>query len=224
MDKHRFTAVYYSDMSAARPLLSRCAETAYASVRASGGRMCAVTLGAPSFHLRADETRRLDGPRGHAMLFSEALEGLRGCGRCEPVFLVEHDVLYPAAYFAYMLAVIERGGEGIYFNHNVYTLSPDGFFRLPAAHLLSNCAGTCGAMTRALEGRRDAAIRGELRYAEPCVEDGFVARIALSPAPTVDVRHGRNFTGMRRPRIPADTLTEIPVWGAASYYDQLFAK
>jgi hypothetical protein len=150
----------------------------------------------------------------HANLYLQILSGV-SAARSSHIMLAEHDVLYPVGYHEAMLAILDSGG--ICYNQNIWCLNAHGFFRAAGCDFLSNCGGPREALNQRILAKLEEIDRkGYVDWTEPTADFRF-----RSPSPTVDIRHGMNFTGMRRP--PDDIyLSEIEYWGKASLYTQLF--
>jgi hypothetical protein len=88
----------------------------------------------------------------------------------------------------------ESASRRLCYNTNVWRLNAQGYFRTPRLRrLLSNCAGPRDILEKAIRAKlAEARRRGAPVWAEP-----GRALETSTPLPTVDVRHGRNFTGDR---------------------------
>ena len=93
----------------------------------------------------------------------------------------------------YLEALADSASAGLCYNTNVWRLNRYGFFR-------------------ASEARQ----RGFPVWAEPAADAEFV-----SPRPVVDIRHGRNFTGERRPR-NGRYRGRLEYWGEFERYARLW--
>lgn len=222
----RFTAIYYSDMRGDEELLRRCLYYAWRAVNRSGGRLVTVTLSPITFAIGAfvDKAIVYDGTPSLVSIFNQILKGLDEVDAGDTVFLLEHDVLYPEAYFGYMTAIVEEheeGYAGLVYNTNVYCMNSYGFFPFRDYPLLSNLAGESTIMREAIESKLARAEADTLVWSEPGMDDTYNARRVVSTAPTVDIRHGRNLTGDRCPPEGVEYIDTIPTWGAFERYIDL---
>ena len=125
----------------------------------------------------------------HRNVYEQILAGI-GAAAKPVIALAEHDVLYPPGYFE---ALADAAGDGVCYNTNLWRLNAHGFFRTANTHLLSNCGGARGLLARRIRAKLgEARRRGIPDWAEPRGDAEFRA-----PHPTVDIRHGTNFTGGR---------------------------
>ena len=150
----------------------------------------------------------------HRNIYEQILAGI-DAAHGDRIALAEHDVLYPADYFQ---ALGDAASAGLVYNTNVWRLDRNGYFRPSNRHLLSNCGGRRSALVRGIRQKLAEAKRGVPEWAEPAADSEFAA-----PHPTVDIRHGRNFTGERRPR-RGRYRQRIPYWGPWERYASLFAS
>jgi hypothetical protein len=206
-----FAVVYYSNGCAPEALRRYCLRLLVREVRASGGELVLVTW----YPIQARSCRQVVWPvheSNHHNLYRQILAGIEAAS-AQTILLAEHDVLYPPGYHT---AMAEAAGRTICFNTNVWRLSSSGYFRTrPLRHLLSNCAGPRAAVERAISAKAAEVQRlGTPQRAEP---DGCEVFTTL---PTVDVRHGQNFTGSRK---SADGfyLPTIEHWGSFTRYTRL---
>jgi hypothetical protein len=199
--------VYYTDSSVARGVQS----AAFESIRrAAGDRELIVVAQKPDPLFCVADSVLVVGPkpRSHRSLYEQIRAGLLAAHH-PLVFLVEHDVLYPEDYFAF--APPET--EAVWYNRHAYVMTGRGFFACPHP-LLSNACGHRDRLRLAVEQRITVLAAGaRLRWAELGIGgcDSCTAGDRWSPRPTVDVRHGGNFTG---PRDAPALLDRIPYWGA----------
>jgi len=106
--------------------------------------------------------------------------------------------------------------SGLCYNNSIWCLNPRGFFRAASCHFLSNCCGPRDVVTAGIRGKLDEIrARGGVTWAEP-PGDTEVSLVH----PTIDVRHGSNFTGGRESS--EGYFSEVEYWGAASLYTRLF--
>jgi hypothetical protein len=149
----------------------------------------------------------------HQNLYRQILAGIElASGRT--ILLAEHDVLYPPGYHTTMA---KAAAGRICFNTNVWRLSAKGYFRASRPHrLLSNCAGPRDTVERAISAKVTEVQRlGTPQRAEP--DEGCEVSTTL---PTVDVRHGQNFTGNRKPADGTYVKT-IEYWASYTHYTKL---
>jgi hypothetical protein len=208
------TALFYSNDLGNSPVVEYCLCRLAAQV-ARFGELITVTwrplrsLGA--HHVGIEWS---DCEASHRTLFRQILAGLDHASD-GIVFLCEHDVLYPDDYFPEMAeAACEHG---MIANRNIIHLCPAGFF--PADHsinFLSNIAGCRPDLQSMIAAKVKELAAGKLVFAEP--QGNEIATIFCSN-PTVDVRHGRNFTGMRTAERYRQT---DPVYGDANEYRWAF--
>ncbi len=145
--------------------------------------------------------------RGYLCLYRQMLLALEQA-RYDTVFLTEDDVLYPAGYFDFQLPDRYR----FFYNTHSYVANLKGFFAIEH-HLTSNCAGDRDLLALAVRQRiHHLRSGGKVTWAEPGLggHDDFTCAVYRSPIPTVDVRHGRNFTGYRE---SDDTVDRLDDWG-----------
>jgi len=176
------SVVYYSNNRVSAKLQRFCLETLQAHV--PGELVCVI---------------RPDGI-SHRDIYCQILDGI-AASKGSLIALAEHDVLYPAGYFE---ALARAARAGVVYNTNIWRLSSRGYFRTTNPHLLSNCGAPREILIRRL--RRKLA-EGVPRWAEPKADAEFV-----SPHPTIDIRHGRNFTGDRHAHDDRYRKS-IPYWG-----------
>jgi hypothetical protein len=147
---------------------------------------------------------------GLASIFRNILTGLEAV-RSAWVFVVEHDVLYPGGYFH----VEAEPEKGLTYARPATTLTPDGWVsrnHCPLSSLLARREVLEDSLLRKLA---DVDRGYRIPWSEPGFGDGFRSEVGfrtLAGPPVVDVRHGRNFTGMRRGRGP----TTVEGWGTAA--------
>ena len=146
-------------------------------------------------------------PATHRNLYEQILAGI-AAAKGDMIALAEHDVLYPAGYFESLAAAAPAG---IVYNTNIWRLNRYGYFRCANPHLLSNCGGRREWIVRRI---RQKLSEGIPKWAEPPADAEFE-----SPHPTVDIRHGQNFTGDRRAAGGRYRKT-IPYWGRHEKYTQ----
>ena len=184
-----FSVVYYSDGRGPEALRRFCLRLLVREVSASGGEIILVTWHPISVRGCA----RVAWPvheATHQNLYGQILAGIERAST-RTILLAEHDVLYPPGYHR---AMGKAAARGLCYNTNVWRLNARGYFRTPRLRrLLSNCAGPRDLLASAIGTKlEEAAGRGAPLQAEP-----GPAREVSTPLPTVDVRHGQNFTGDR---------------------------
>jgi hypothetical protein len=206
-----FSVVYYSTGQLHERLLRFCLRT-LASVVADGeGEMLCVAWHAMNEPGVRDIVWRRHTP-GLRNMYEQILAGLAEAAS-DRVALAEHDVLYPARYHAELLST----GAGLCYNTNFWRLNANGFFRC-GNRLLSNYGGTREAVSAAIQNKLDDLRNaGRVEWAEP--EGGATVSTSL---PTVDIRHGGNYTGGRTAGA-GGYQPSIPHWGDAARYLSLFA-
>jgi len=183
--------VYYSNGRAPEALRRYCLRLLVREVTASGGEVVLVT-----WHpVQARGCHQLAWPvhvANYPNLYRQILAGVEQAS-APTILLAEHDVLYPPGYHA---AMAEAAAQSLCYNTNVWRLSARGYFRTPRhRHLLSNCAGPRETVQRAIRAKMAEAEQfGIPQRAEP----GDASEVS-TPLPSVDIRHGRNFTGERSP-------------------------
>jgi hypothetical protein len=209
-----FSVVYYSNGKISAALQRYCLENLGRRVESAGGELLCVTweplfAGSPA-NQNIVWTGRED---THRNMYGQILAGLEAA-RNPIVLLAEHDVLYPAAYHDEMA---EAASGGVCYNLNVLGLNVRGYFRPNRYHLLSNCAAPRNRLVERIEDKLEEIRRsGMVAWAEP---PGDV-EISTS-APTIDIRHGRNFTGGRE--APDGTyFQDAEYWGSAAACIELF--
>lgn len=211
----RFSVVYYSNGCVPNTLQQYCLKVLADSVATSGGEIVCVTWHPTSLDMRT--FRNILWPHHestHVNLYQQILSGIAGA-QSSQIILAEHDVLYPAGYHEAMLANL--ASDGICYNKNIWCLNPHGFFRAADCDFLSNCGGPRKLLRQRIRAKiGEIERRGYVDWTEPAADSRF-----MSPTPTVDIRHGQNFTGMRRPT-NGKYHSQIEYWGNASLYTQLF--
>jgi hypothetical protein len=209
-----FTAIFYSNDLGGSPIVEYCLRRLAAQM-ADRGQLVTVTWQRPpllgAHHVRLEWPER---EVSHRTLFHQILAGLERASH-ELVFLCEHDVLYPADYFREM--AMPAGEHGIIANRNIIHLSPSGFFRADCTiNFLSNIAGRRAVLQSMIAAKLAELAAGKLVFAEP---QGKEIGTIVCSSPVVDIRHGRNFTGMRA---SAHYSQADPVYGDADDYRRAF--
>lgn len=207
-----FAVVYYSNGRAPEPLRRYCLRLLVREATASGGEVVLVTWDP----MPARGCRQIVWPLHEANyqnLYRQILTGIEHAS-ARTILLAEHDVLYPPGYHSTMAQAAARR---ICINTNVWRLNANGYFRMPSLRrLLSNCAGPRVAVECAIRAKLGEAERlGTPKRAEP--DDACEVSTAL---PTVDVRHGQNFTGNRKP-VDSAYVKTIDHWASYTRYTRL---
>lgn len=207
-----FSVVYYSDSSLPELLKRYCLRNLARVAFASGGELVCVTWQP----VRIGGARNLiwtDHEFHHRNIYGQILAGIAEAAS-PTVLLAEHDVLYPPGYHA---AIARSARTGLCYNTNVWRLDRRGFFPAGRSRLLSNCGGPRDVLARRIRGKLDELRRdGKVLWAEP--KGDLEIRC---PLPTLDIRHGHNFTGDRDSR-DGRYLAEVEYWGRASRYRRLW--
>ena len=129
-----------------------------------------------------------DEPRTVQNMYKTILRGLEGI-QTKYVFLAEHDVLYPTYHFGHRL-------KSAQYSIHVYTMDAERAW-VANRKILAGFSGEVEALGAALEQRVARIDAGhKFKWSEIFREtrDTYV-----SAAPLVDIRHGKNLTGARRP-------------------------
>ncbi len=202
----RSSIVYYTSNTASRPVLTTCFE----KLRRHGeDRELVVVSQQPNeMYSRADRLEIVGtGELSYQGLYSQALTGVE-LARCDTVFLVEDDVLYPEGYFDFVPANRFR----FHYNTHLFIMNHHGFMATDHA-FTSNCCGDRELTAHAIRQRLRVLRAGrEIEWAEPGVggHDDFTFERRESRFPVVDVRHGANLTGNR---VSDEYLDRIDYWG-----------
>ncbi len=209
-----FTALFYSNDLAGSTIVEYCLRRLAAQVAGPGELITVTWRPLPSLgphHVRLEWPER---EASHRTLFRQILAGLDRASH-ELVFLCEHDVLYPEDYFCEMAGPACE--HGIVANRHVIHLSPAGFFPADRSiNFLSNIAGCRPRLQSMIGGKLAELSAGKLVFAEP---QGNQIPVVFSSKPVVDIRHGRNLTGMRA---SARYSQSDPVYGDADEYRRAF--
>lgn len=210
-----FSVVYYSNGRISRPLQQYCLNALATYVARSGGEILCVTW--ESLDFDAPALRNVIWPHHdstHRNMYGQILLGISEA-QSDLIMLAEHDVLYPEGYHEAMLAIAAKGG--LCYNKNIWCLNSLGFFRSAECDYLSNCGGQRDVLIQKIHGKiEEIEVRGYVDWAEPPADARF-----SSPNPTVDIRHGQNFTGTRQAP-GGQYCSQIRYWGSASIYTPLF--
>ena len=222
----RFTAVYYSHNRGPKAVLDLCRENLLECVRAAGGQAVAATWEPVTGFAK---NVIMEAPHAnHAQVYKQILAGIAEA-KAEVIFLCEHDVLYSTGYFEQMLASVqEKAGPlnaMIFYNDNVWHLDWRGFYkaRSDVFRFLSNCVAYKASLVPAIEAKLEESIKkGSPLHAEPRGETCPVERVS-SDDPTVDIRHGGNFTGPREPEL-GPIAERLEPFGNSEQYAYLFGR
>ena len=141
-----------------------------------------------------------EGRRSHTTMFKQILTGL-AAATADVIFMGEHDVLYHPSHFDF----IPERDDVYYYNNNVwkYRLSDQKVIRYDCKWLSQLCAYR-ELLIEHYERRIAVIESGKRAYGyEPGTGankriDDFKAESWDSEYPNIDVRHGRNWTGVRR--------------------------
>jgi hypothetical protein len=208
----RFSVIYYSNGRLPEALKWHCLRILAKAVCASAGELICVTWEPLEFAA----ARNIVWPHHllkHHNLYQQILAGISEA-KTDSVALAEHDVLYPAGYHDELLA---RAGAGACFNTNVWRLNSNGYFRDENSRLLSNYGGRRDVVRSRIEEKLSEVRRhGRVATAEPEGDPEI-----STPIPTVDIRHGMNWTGNREPADGA-YLETLEFWGPCREYTRLF--
>jgi hypothetical protein len=209
--------VYYSNGQVAQPLQQFCLNVLAQAVAVSGGEIIGVTWEPPPED-NLQFARNIIWPHRvstHRNMYEQILAGI-SAARSDLIVLAEHDVLYPIGYYDCLIAAT---GAGICYNTNLRVLNSKGFFHPPVCHFLSNCGGKREVLAERIQAKiEEIRAEGTVAWAEPPGDSEF-----SSLYPTVDIRHGDNFTGGRD--APDGTyFSKIEYWGNSSTYTPLFTS
>jgi len=206
--------IYYSNGKLPEPLKWFCLRTLAKGAASAGGELICITWDP----LDLPGARNIIWPHhalSHRNLYEQILAGISEA-KTDSVALAEHDVLYPEGYHEALLAA---AGAGACFNTNLWRLNSRGFFRDGNSRLLSNYGGGREVVLRRIEDKSsEARCQGGVICAEP--EGDSEIR---TPLPTVDIRHGTNFTGEREPPDGVYSKT-VEYWGSCQTYTRLFTS
>lgn len=196
----KFSVVYYTDgTSAPAKLRAYCFDLLCKTVSELGGEVIAVS-------------NNPGDRRCHENLYRNILRGLDQV-QCDIVFLAEHDMLYPPSHFGFV-----PSNGNVWYDEHTACLNKYGFFAHPHKTLLSAACGRKAGLRAAIQNKLDETLAAKTNspvWAEPPGETYSGAD------PVVDIRHGRNFTGMR---VASDGGYEssLAPWGDAREYIHLF--
>lgn len=145
----------------------------------------------------------------HETVYNQILAGLE-IAKHDDIYLAEHDVLYPVDHFD-----LEAIPDTFTYNSNVYHFNKHGFFEAPKCNFLSTLVAKKEVLRVGIESKlEELETTGKLLWAEPGNESN-VKRIE-GKSPIVDIRHGRNLTGLRE----SETyLSSIDYWKDKEQYE-----
>jgi hypothetical protein len=210
----RFSVIYYSNGSLPEALKWHCLQMLASAINGASGELICVTWEPLEF----PEARNIVWAQHvsqHRNLYEQILAGISEA-KTDLVALAEHDVLYPPGYHDELLG---RAGTGACFNTNVWRLNSNGYFRDENSRLLSNYGGRRDVVRSRIEEKLSEVRRcGRVATAEPAGDPEIA-----TPLPTVDIRHGMNWTGNRE---PADGvyLEMLEFWGSCREYTRWFTS
>jgi cephalosporin hydroxylase len=219
--------LYYSNNAGSPAVLQHCLRELAAHASSEGCSLVTVTQAPVDYGNRKIVVSGL--PRSHESIYRQILLGLKNLSEETMVCFAEHDVLYPEGYFRFMQNAISAEPNRLCYNRNVWHLTKEGFLASdPSAHFMSNVAGTAKLLRSLIEVKLQETLASPTHapvWAEPGidvrgVEDSSVVRSVSYTVPTLDVRYGGNFTGMRS----GEYVDHLKPWGAASQFTHLFVK
>ena len=138
--------------------------------------------------------------RSHSLLYKQILTGLKA-STADYMFFTEHDVLYSPSHFDF----VPTRDDVYYYNRNVYKyrLSDRKVVKYDTDWLSQICASR-ELLIKHYETRLDMIAKGERAYGyEPGTGqskkiDNVEAENWYSEYPSIDIRHGDNWTGVSR--------------------------
>jgi hypothetical protein len=127
--------------------------------------------------------------------------GLETMDASDTVYLAEHDVLYPASYYEN-----EPPDERTFLkNGNLYFLTRRGYVGPYNCWIHSQTIGAASLFMHCIEEDfRDKPFK---------TQNGYTLTLFNAQDPSLDVRHGKNWTGDRTAR-NGRYLPSVPYWGA----------
>ena len=141
-----------------------------------------------------------EGKRGHSTMFKQVLTGLKA-SKADYVFLCEHDVLYHPSHFDF----IPPEDEMYFYNANVYKYRlADRKVVKYDCDLLSQICANRQLLIQHYEKKLEIIAGGGKAYGyEPGtgqskIVDKYKAKRFTSRLPNIDIRHGKNWTGVTR--------------------------
>lgn len=211
-DNHRskFSVIWYTDHSVNDRIMFFCLENLYRAI-GNEGELILVSWKPIDFPFGKNiifEGRK----RTLGNLLNQILFGIEFCSG-EYIFLAEHDVLYPKKYFSKFLDFMKcKDNENrFYYNQNIFFLTPDGVFAKKDYYnkgrgtdwpYLSQAGACFKNMYEGILSRKNALYKisptGDIPFwIEPQDCDNLKIEFYESPFPTIDIRHGGNFSGPR---------------------------
>lgn len=129
-------------------------------------------------------------PRTHASLYVNILCALNQCAHAK-VFITEHDVLYPAGYFA----ADKVPEHGISYAKSGFYLLREGYAWRNGTPMSTLC-GHIDALRACLSVKLADCLNGKrIVWTEPGRGDSV--DYSVRHEPFLDIRHGQNWTGSR---------------------------
>jgi hypothetical protein len=201
------TIIYYSHQPDARPAAYEAAiMRGIEEVRPPEALMVAVLRHRPE-HV-PESWLVLTQPRDHrgpyADCYTRILAGLEVASP-GPVYLVEHDCLYGPNYFDF--APFDANRQAFWYNTNLWTLTRRGWGRDPGRTVTSQLVADRDLLHHHFDAAMAWICQGKrIVWDEPgkgwANEEGTFRPVAPlrvwnAPAPSVDIRDGRNLTGDR---------------------------
>lgn len=205
----KFTVIYNSNGHIAPSIANRCLSVLHAGVEQAGGELIAITW----FPIRLAHHNIVwsEHRLAHVNLYKQILAGIKIASH-DFIILAEHDVLYPLTYYHECMRLSDS--NKLCYNRHVYHMTNRGYFKADQYNLLSNLSTNKILLTRGIgEKIREIAKNGDVGIAEPGNSDNI--HTFNTTLPVVDIRHGRNLTGMREPP-DKQYLATIPYWGEFS--------
>lgn len=118
------------------------------------------------------------------------------------VYLAEHDVLYPPSYFLND----PENDKTFEKNKNLYFMNKDGFFGPHNTYIHSQTIGHSSLFLHCLNEECPNHFRFK-------TQNGYKLNLFSNDVPSIDVRHGYNYTGYRTPSEQKSISKEIIFWG-----------
>jgi hypothetical protein len=113
-----------------------------------------------------------------------------------PLFLCEHDVLYPDSHF--LESLDENKGKWLTYNSNVIHMTRRGFEFTNFPHFLSTCCSFKSFLEDAIvQKQKEFDELGRVVHCELAVETTIPVYIFSGTDSILDIRHGTNVTGDR---------------------------
>ena len=199
-----FSVVYYTNNRIPEKVLNYCFPMLVEAVRKAGGQLVVVSWKPmPVEHNILWKTHL----SCHENIYKQIMAGLR-YAKHDKIFLAEHDVLYPSSHFELELQ------NQIAYNSNVYYLNEHGYFKVPNCKFLSTLVGSRTTIDRSIRKMiRELQQKGKVVWAEP---EGIQIK---GTDPIIDIRYGKNFTGMRS---SSSYLDSIDYWGDKKRFEEMW--